>query len=287
MLAVVFGVLSGVFFGALAVAVRHALRHGIEPEIAATAVASIAFTVCAALALASWPSFRIDQIWPFALTGLLVPGMSQILFVVAIRDAGPSRAAILIGTAPLISVVIALTALGEPFSVALVAGALLIVAGGAVLTRERVRPHDFKVRGAVLALTCAGLFAVRDNLVRWVSRDQHPPPLLAAATSLLAAAVFLIAYAVFFKRIDLGRKLRAAARPFAPAALMLAGGYVCLLEAFARGRVSIVAPLNATQSLWAVAFAAVVIGRSEAIGSRLVFASLLIIAGGTLITVVR
>ena len=89
------------------------------------------------------------------------------------------------------------------------------------MTRERIRPHDFMARGAVLALVCAGLFALRDNLVRWVSRDQHPPPLLA------------------------------------------------------------------TQSLWAVAFAAVVIGRSEAIGSRLVVASVLSIAGGALISVVR
>ena len=75
--------------------------------------------------------------------------------------------------------------------------------------------------------------------------------------------------------------------PFAPAGLALACAYVCLLEAFSHGRVSIVAPLNATQSLWAVAFAAVVLGRSEAIGSRLVVASVLIVAGGALIGVVR
>ena len=204
------------------------------------------------------------------------------------RDAGPSRAAILIGTAPLISVLIALTVLGEPFSVALVAGALLIVAGGIVLTRERVRPHDFRTRGAMLALTCAALFAVRDNLVRWISIDAHAaPPLMAAAASLLAASTLLMAYLAVVRRADLRHRLRNAARPFAPAGLVLAGGYVCLLEAFSRGRVSIVAPLNATQSLWAVAFAAVVIGRSEAIGSRLVVASTLIVAGGTLISVVR
>ena len=287
MLAVLFGVLSGVFFGALAVAVRRALARAPEPEAGATVVASIAFAVSGLLALAAWPSVQPSQLWPFALTGLLVPGASQLLFVRAVRDAGPARAAILIGTAPLISVLIALTALGEPFRVALVVGALLIVAGGAVLTRERIRPHDFKARGAVLALTCAGLFALRDNLVRWVSRGQHPPPLLAAATSLLAAAAFLAVYLVVVQRADLRRRLRVTARPFVPAGLALAGGYVCLLEAFSHGRVSIVAPLNATQSLWAVLFAAVVIGRSEAIGSRLVVASMLIVAGGTLISVVR
>ena len=62
---------------------------------------------------------------------------------------------------------------------------------------------------------------------------------------------------------------------------------MCLLEAFSHGRVSVVAPLNATQSLWAVVFAAVVLGKTEAIGSRLVVAGVLIVAGGALIGVVR
>src|SRR5262249_4361536 len=57
--------------------------------------------------------------------------------------------------------------------------------------------------------------------------------------------------------------------------------------AFDRGRVSIVAPLNATQSLWAVVFAAVLIGRGEAIGRRLVVAGVLIVAGGAPIGAVR
>jgi hypothetical protein len=45
--------------------------------------------------------------------------------------------------------------------------------------------------------------------------------------------------------------------------------------------------LNATQSLWAVAFAAIALGGTEAIGSRLVVASVLIVAGGALIGVGR
>ena len=287
MLAVLFGVLSGAFFGALAVTVRIALRSGVEPEVGAAIASATAFATSALIALAAWSSVSPGQLWPFVLVGMLVPGASQILFVMSIRDAGPSRAAILIGTAPLMSVLIALTLLGEPFHVALVAGTVLVVAGGAALTRERVRPHDFKALGAVLALTCAALFAVRDNLVRWVARDQHPPPLVAATTSLLGAVAVLALYLVLVRRRGVGGRLRAAAVPFAPAGVALAGGYVCLLEAFSHGRVSIVAPLNATQSLWAVAFATVALGKTEAIGSRLVVASALIVAGGALIGVVR
>jgi drug/metabolite transporter (DMT)-like permease len=286
-LAVLFGVLAGVCFGALAVAVRMALGRSREPELGAATAASVAFAVAALVALAAGSSVRPAELWKFALVGVLVPGLSQILFVRSVRDAGPSRAAILIGTAPLISVLIALTLLDEPFRLALVAGTVLVVAGGAALTRERVRPHDFRPLGAVLGLSCAALFAVRDNLVRWLARDDHPPALTAAAASLLGAAVALALYVALVERRQLGHRLRSAAPPFVPVGVVLAAGYVCLLEAFSHGRVSIVAPLNATQSLWAVAFAAVAIGSTEAIGGRLVAAGALIVAGGALIGVVR
>ncbi len=165
----------------------------------------MAFAISAALGLATWSTADPGQLWAFVLVGMLVPGASQIVFIMAVRDPGPSRAAILIGTAPLMSVLIALTLLGEPFHAALVAGTVLIVAGGAALTRERIRPHDFKALGAGLALLCAALFAVRDNLVRWVARDQHPPPLAAAAASLLGATILLMLYAAVRGRNPMGR----------------------------------------------------------------------------------
>jgi drug/metabolite transporter (DMT)-like permease len=286
-LAVLFGVLGGACFGAMAVMVRVGLRSGVGPELGAATAAVIAFLITALLALAAWSSIRPGQLWAFFAIGMLVPGASQILFVISVRDAGPSRAAILIGTAPLISVLIALTLLDEPFHPVLVLGTVLVVAGGAALSRERVRPHDFRRFGAALALACALLFAVRDNLVRLAARDQHPPPLAAASTSLLGAATLLVLFLVLSQRRGLVARARAAAGPFAPAGVALAGGYAFLLEAFSRGRVSIVAPLNATQSLWAVAFAALALGKTEAIGSRLVLAGVLVVAGGALIGIVR
>src|SRR5262249_10996421 len=155
------------------------------------------------------------------------------------------------------------------------------------LTRERIRPHDFKPLGAALALACAGLFAVRDNLVRLSARDHHPPPLTAAATSLLGAATFLALYLLVFRRRGLVARGRLAVPAFAASGVALAGGYASLLEAFSHGRVSVVAPLNATQSLWAVGFAALVFGKKEAIGSRLVLAGVLVVGGGALIGIFR
>jgi drug/metabolite transporter (DMT)-like permease len=281
---------SGALFGALALAVRHALRRAADPYVGAAVVPTVAVAVAL---LVSIPSLAQDTIrgadlWPFALAGVLVPGASQILFIIAVRDAGPSRAAILIGTAPLISVGIALTVLGEPFRPLLAAGTALVVAGGVALGRERARPEHFRVFGAVLALACAALFAVRDNVVRWAARDAHPPALVAADVSLAAAAVVTIAYVVVLHRTRLRHSARPSLAAFAPAGVMLAFGYDCLFAAFDRARVSIVAPLNATQSLWAVLLSALLWGRqAELIGRRLVGAGMLIVAGAAVISAVR
>ena len=288
MLAVVFAVLAAMLFGVLALTVRSGLKRGGDPEAGALVVTGVGFLVGAALAVPELVGgIGLSQLWPFVLTGALVPGVSQILFILAVRDAGPSRAAILIGTAPLISVLIALLLLGEPFRPLLLVGTALIVAGGATLARERARPGHFRLLGAVLALTCAALFAVRDNAVRWASRDAHPPALAASAASLLAAAVVVGLYLLIVRHRALPGKLRAALPAFAAAGVTLGVAYASLVEAFDHGRVSVVAPLNATQSLWAVLLAAVLIGRSEEIGRHTVLSGLLVVAGGAMISVLR
>jgi drug/metabolite transporter (DMT)-like permease len=288
--AVLFGALAGVLFGVFAVVIRRGLQRGGHPEIGAVVVTGIGFLVSALLAIESVTAgdAHPGELWPFLLIGALVPGATQILFIVAIRDIGPSRVSILIGTAPLMSVAIALVLLGEPFQPLLVLGTVLVVAGGAVLARERTRPAHFRAFGVVLALTCAALFAVRDNVARWAARDTHPPPLAASAAALLGSFILVLAWVLIRRRSSLRNHLQSALPAFAFAGVLLGLAYSSLLEAFDRGRVSVVAPLNATQSLWAVFFAALLIGRhSERIGPRLVAAGLLVVAGSAIIGIVR
>jgi drug/metabolite transporter (DMT)-like permease len=286
--AVLLGVLAGALFGAMTVAVRWGLVRGGDPLVGAATVITIAFTTGALLALPTISDGTdAEELLRFFAIGALVPGVSQIVFTYAVRAAGPSRAAILFGTAPLLSVLLALAFLDEPFEPALLVATALVVAGGAVLAAERTRPVDFRVVGVVLALTCAVLFAVRDNAVRWVARDADVPPLEASAVSLLAAALVTVTFAVATRRGELRRSLRIALPAFAPAGLLFGLAYAALVTAFDRGRVGIVAPLNATQSLWGILFAALLYHRSEAIGRRTVVAGLLIVAGGAIVGVVR
>ncbi len=290
MTAFVLAGVAGACFGAMAVAVRVGLSRASEAFVGPLVTAAIAcgFLAAAATVTGDLADASGGEVWPFLAIGTVIPGLSQILFVLAVRDAGPSRAAVLIGTAPLIAAMIAVAFLDEPFGPALAVATFLIVVGGALLAFEGRRPPEFKVIGAVLALTCAVLFALRDNLVRAVTRSEDVPPLAAATASLAGATAALLLFLLLVRRgRGLGRGLPRTVRAFLPAGIFLAGAYAALLSAFDRGNVTIVAPLNATQSLWAVVLSAIVLRRSEAIGVRLVAAAVLIVAGSALIGATR
>ncbi|MDQ5820310.1 MAG: EamA family transporter, partial [Actinomycetota bacterium] len=178
----------------------------------------------------------------------------------------------------------AIALLGEPIELGLVVGALLIVVGGLALVGEPIRPADFRARGLAFAAATAVLFSTRDNLVRWYSDDARSGSAAGAATALVAGTLAIAVFALLSgRRPSQPRQLGA----YVPAGLLFGLSYVLLFEAYFRGRVSVVSPLVATESLWGVALAAVVLRRSELVGPRLVAGAALIVAGGALIGVVH
>jgi drug/metabolite transporter (DMT)-like permease len=278
---------SAALFGAMSVAVRFAVRGPADPALGALAMSSIAFVLTAVLGLATASTLELGDAWPFLIAGVIAPGLSQVFFVRAVQEAGAARTSVLMGTAPLVAVAIALTILGEPLSAGLLLGAGLIVGGGIALANERVRPADFRRLGILFALVTTALFAVRDNVLRAIAKDSHVHPLVAAPVSLLAGLATVAAFLLLTRGrafvTGYGRSLRA----FAPAGVVFGLSYALLFEAYYHGRVSVVAPLVATESLWGVLFAALLLRRSELVGRRLVLGAVLIVAGGVAIGVSR
>ena len=287
MTAVLLACASAALFGAMAVAIRLGLRDLDDAELGSFAMSSLALALTAALGLAVSHGAGLADAWPFLAAGVVAPGISQVLFVRAVRDAGAARTSVLMGTAPLVAVLIAFTILGEPVSAGLIAGGLLIVSGGIALANERVRPEDFRRLGVVFAVAATVLFAVRDNVVRALATDSDVPPLVAVPVSLFAAVATVAVYLVVTRRGSWALGYGGAVRTFAPAALIFGLSYVLLFEAYYHGRVSVVAPLVATESLWGVAFAALFLRRSELVGRRLVLGAVLIVAGGVVIGLSR
>jgi DME family drug/metabolite transporter len=278
---------SALFFGALAVTIRLALARGVDAEAAALVTTVIAFAICGTLALVTgdFAGVAWGDTWPFFVTGLFAPGISQILFTRSVGAIGPSRTAIVVGISPVLSAAIAVTVLGEPLHIALVVGTLLVVAGGTLLVRERGGPAAMLSLGVVLSLSAALLFSIRDNLVRWAARGSAVPGLVAATASLVSATLVMLL--VVCSRAGARERIRAAAGPFVPSGLVYGVSYACLYSAFDRGRVTIVSPLVATESLFAVLISRVLRRRSERIGPRLLLAAALVVGGGALISSFR
>jgi drug/metabolite transporter (DMT)-like permease len=283
-LVVILAASSALFFGALAVTIRLALARGIDAEAAALVTTVLACVICATLALVTgdFAHAHWRDTWPFFVTGLFAPGISQILFTRSVGVIGPSRTAIVVGISPVLSAAIAVTLLGEPLHVALVLGTLLVVAGGTLLVRERGSPAGLLSLGIALSLSAALLFSIRDNLVRWAARGSEVPGFVAATASLVSATIVILL--VVASKPSARERIRLAAGPFVPSGFVYGISYACLYSAFDRGRVTIVAPLVATESLFAVLISIVLLRATERIGPRLLLAAALVVGGGALIS---
>ncbi len=274
---------SAFCFGAMTVCIRIALSTGTPAAVGALftiAPACLVTLVAAAL----HTDLDLASAWVFVLAGLLAPGAAQILFTYAVRDAGASRSSVTVGTAPLFAVAIALVFLDEPLVAGLVAGAALIVTGGILLASDRARPEHFKRIGLVYALLCTLGFATRDSLIRWLGTEASDvEPGTAALVTMLTATVVTMGFTLATRH----RLMLRDARAFVPAGVFYGLSYVLLFEAFYRGRVSVVSPIVATESLWGVTLSWLVLRKSELVGPRLFLGAALVVAGGVLIGIYR
>ena len=278
---------SAVCFGAMTVALRVALRGHPEPDIAAvvtTAVAALVAVLAAVLDPGTGELARPEELAVFALAGLLAPGVSQIFLVLAIRDVGAGRTSVVAGSAPLFAATLAILLLDEPFEWPLALGAILIVGAGILLAAETTRPAHFRLVGVGFALAATILFSTRDLVVRWYSADTALGSVEAAAAAFVAGALVIVVYAAVLRRGELGTALASPSLlRFVPAGVFFGLSYVLLFEAYYRGKVTVVSPLVATESLWGVLLAALILRSSELVGPRLVLGAALVVAGGALI----
>ena len=75
--------------------------------------------------------------------------------------------------------------------------------------------------------------------------------------------------------------------PFLGVGVLFGLSYVALFEAYYRGRVTVVSPLVATESLWGVGLSLLLIRQREQIGRRLIAGAVLVVAGGALVGAFR
>ncbi len=282
--AIVLSLLAGCGWAVNIVLVRWSLdRTSAPPLVGALVGLSTAAILVSALALASSQPFPdASTIGKFALVGAIAPGSSQGLFVAAIGAIGTSRSSVLVSTNPLVSVLLAMIFLNEDWQVVVIAGTLLTVAGGALISWEP--GIGFRQVGVLLALATAFTFGVRDVVARQFSTTSDVSSIWSAAIVLISASLVVGAIALVQRRRTIGLDVKAALPEFALSGVAIAIALTALFSALSQGRVGLVAPLsNAAQSLAVVTLGAVVFGARERT-NRILIALVLVVIGGALIT---
>ena len=284
--------LAGMLFAVNATFTRLALdRTRVRTDVAAAATVMTAATVASVIAIIGGVRLS-DLSWAdsqgFFVIGAIVPGVAQLTFYAAIRMAGPSRSAIMLGTVPVWSVVLATIFLNEHWSASVVAGTLLAVVGSALLATEGITKASVSRLGLALAALTALQFAIRDVLARSVTQGSNLDSSAAAAVTLWVGAVVLIGVGVgTAKPREFSDNLRRSMPAMLIPGIAVGLAMPALLAAFERSRVGVVSPLlGATQTVGAVLLSGLLIGGTE-INRRVVLAVIVTLAGGTLIGVTR
>ena len=291
-MSIVLTCLAGTLFAVNATFTRLALdRTGIRTDVAAAATVMTATTVASIIAIIGGVRLS-DLSWAnsqgFFVIGAIVPGVAQLTFYAAIRMAGPSRSAIMLGTVPVWSVVLATIFLKEHWSASVVVGTILAVMGSVLLATEGTTKTSVSRLGLALAALTALQFAIRDVLARSVTQESNLDSSAAAAVTLGVGAVVLIGVAVGTARPrEFSKNLRRSMPAMLIPGIAVGIAMPALLAAFERSRVVIVSPLlGATQTVGAVLLSGLLIGGTET-DKRVVLAVIVTLAGGTLIGVTR
>ena len=291
-MSIVLTCLAGMLFAVNTTFTRLALdRTRVRTDVAAAATVITAATVASVIAIVGGVRLS-DLSWAdsqgFFVIGTIVPGIAQLTFYAAIRMAGPSRSAIMLGTVPVWSVVLATIFLNEHWSTSVAVGTILAVIGSVLLAAEGPTKASVSRLGLALAVLTALQFAMRDVLARSVTQESNLDSSAAAAITLGVGAVVLIGITVgTAKPREFSENLRRSMPAMLIPGIAVGLATPALLAAFERSRVGVVSPLlGATQTVGTVLLSGLLIGGTE-IDKRVALAVIVTLAGGTLIGVTR
>lgn len=281
MTAAVLALAAALGFALARVVLKRALPH--TTPITAV-ITSIAFTgtVLFAVAALTAPLSQLvtAAVWPFAVAGLLAPGLARLLVYVGIDRVGAARSSAVMPIGPFSAILLAVLVLGERPSGRLLLGAGCIVVGTILLAQQERGGRAWRRRDLVFPLLGAVAFGMRDVISRW-GLQSFAYPTLAATVATLASAVLMAAFA-------LRRRGELRADSAGVGLLVLTGtfealGSLALWIALSIGQVSVVTPLAHAQPVFTVALAAILLRDLEQVTWRVAVAAPIMVAGAVLV----
>jgi DME family drug/metabolite transporter len=214
----------------------------------------------------------------FIAVGLFVPGVTRVLSFRGIRAMGSSVTSTIVNTTPMFSTVLAILILEERPAPLVVVGVALTV-GGLVTVSWGGEKTSYKKSELIYPFLCALLFSMKDVAVRWGLGGGGGQPILAAGIAALTSTIeiFLITRYVQGEKFILPPA--PVARWFMGSGIFTGASFLFMYLAYSLERVSIVAPLVNSYTVFVSILTPFMARRIETVTARKLAGAALVVAG--------
>ena len=243
MLPIFFGLLTSICFAIASLLAQRGYHVAPAPWGAwITIAANAVFLVGGHLLVESDTRLFVLDNLIFVAIGLFVPGVTRVLSFRAIRTMGSSITSTIVNTTPMFSTVLAIVILGERPTPLVLLGVLLTVGGVVTVSWGGKKTSHPKIE-LIFPFLCALLFSMKDIAVRWGLSGAGGQPILAAAIAAVTSTVEIFLITRWVQGEKFVMPPASVARWFIWSGIFTGGSFLFMYVAYSMERVSIVAPL--------------------------------------------
>jgi drug/metabolite transporter (DMT)-like permease len=243
-----------------------------------TIIANAAFLVAGHLLLEGETRLFVADNLIFVAVGLFVPGVTRVLSFRGIRTMGSSITSTIVNTTPMFSTVLAILILGERPS-ALVLGGVLLTVGGLITVSWGGEKTSYAKIELVFPFLCALLFSMKDISVRWGLGGGNGQPILAAAIAALTSTIEIFLITRYVQGEKFALPPLPVLRWFIWSGIFTGGSFLFMYVAFSMERVSIVAPLVNSYTVFVALLTPFMARQIESLTPRKLAGAALVVAG--------
>ena len=279
MLPILFGILTSLCFAIASLLAQRG--YHVAPALWGawiTIATNCAFLLSAHFILYSDTRLFVADNLIYVAIGLFVPGATRVLSFRGIRTLGSSVTSTIVNTTPMFSTMLAIFILGERPAPLVLLGVVLTV-GGLVTVSWGGDKASYKKTELIYPFLCALLFSMKDIAVRWGLGGGGGQPVLAAGIAALTSTIeiFLIT------RYAQGEKFVLppvrVARWFVWSGIFTSGSFLFMYLAYSMERVSIVAPLVNSYTVFVSLLTPFMAREIESVTLRKLAGAALVVAG--------
>lgn len=214
----------------------------------------------------------------FVAVGLFVPGVTRVLSFRGIRTMGSSVTSTIVNTTPMFSTVLAILILGERPAPLVLLGVLLTV-GGLITVSWGAEKTSYKKIELIFPFLCALLFSMKDIAVRWGLGGGGGQPILAAAVAAVTSTVEIFLITRYVQGVKFVMPPAPVARWFVWSGIFTGGSFLFMYVAYSMERVSIVAPLVNSYTVFVSILTPFMARQIESVTARKLAGAALVVGG--------